>query len=56
MTKRVYTSTNKQKVLARALHEKQEKITLWKDEKGVWHAAKGPNNTPNWAVEVEHIR
>jgi hypothetical protein len=53
---RVYTSKNKEKVLADALRKKQEKISLWRGPDGVWHAANGPQHVPNWAVDVEHVR
>ena len=56
MGRTVYTSTDKTKVLAKALEKYQQKISLWKSPDGKWHAAKGPNHVPDWAVEVEHIR
>jgi len=56
MAKRVYTSKDKQKVLANAIKKGQKKISLWKGPDGVWHAALGPENTPDWAVEVEHVK
>jgi hypothetical protein len=52
----VFTHKDKARVLKHALDNNQEKISLWKSEDGRWHAAYGPNNVPNWAVEVEHIR
>lgn len=54
--KRVYTSKNKDKVLQRALKDKQVRISLWKSKEGIWHAALGRENVPNHAIEVEHIR
>ena len=56
MAKRIYTSKDKIKVLAEANKMKQAKVSLWKDPDGFWHAAQGPSNVPNWAVEVEHVR
>lgn len=56
MAHRVYTNKDKAKVLARARKQHQREIALWKDDKGVWHAALGLRNVPNWAVEVEYIR
>ena len=54
--KRVYTSKDKDKVLQHALKNNFDKISLWKDLKGVWHAAKGPNHVPSYALVVEHIK
>lgn len=56
MANRIFTSKDKEKVLARAIFNKQAKISLWKDSNGVWHAALGPENTPKDAIEVDHIR
>lgn len=56
MKKRIYTSKDKKRVLKRARDENWEKISLWKDSYGIWHLAKDPQNVPNWAAEVEHVK
>jgi hypothetical protein len=53
---RIYTNKDKAKVLRHAKRKRQVSISLWKDPEGKWHAAHGPNNVPDWAVEVEHIQ
>lgn len=54
--KRIYTSKNKAKVLARAIKDKQKQISLWQSPDGVWHAALGPTCVPDWAIAIEHIK
>ena len=54
--KRIFTSKDKKKVLDRAIKDDQSKISLWQGPDQVWHAAKGPRNVPDWAINVEYIK
>ncbi len=46
-------SKDKSKVLKSAIALGRK--VLWKDAKGVWHAATDRFNTPHWATETEDI-
>lgn len=54
MAARIVSSKDKEKVKAWA--KKTGRKILWKDEHGFWHAAMGPNSTPDWCAEKEVLK